>query len=164
MRIKIILSKTLLIALLLCLSGCVAAMFSYKFEEESKMIPHMNIGGWSVSEKIKKDHLYTKQEIIDLLGEPRKSWMKDGYEYLSYGKRELRFSGVTIFAVIVPVPLVLPVGIKDKIVVLKEDRFEKVITIGTTSYSIGCTLTGGLLYPKCFAGKRNFTFSNYPKN
>ena len=164
MKLRSILSKIFLLSLLFCLSGCVGAMFNYKFEEESKMIPDHHIKGWYVGQEIKKDHIYTKREIIDLLGEPRKSWIKDDYEYLSYGKGELRFSGVTIFAVIVPIPLVLPVGIKDEIVVLKEDHFEKVIKIGTASYSIGCTLTGGLVYPKCFAGNKNFTFSNYPKN
>ena len=82
--------------MLFFLSGCVGVHFSYKTEKESRTIPYGNVGGWSVSEKIKKDYPYTKQEVIDLIGKPRKSWVKDGYEYLSYGKGEWRFSGAVI--------------------------------------------------------------------
>ena len=157
MKLKIILSRIFLLTLLMSLSGCVGVHFSYKVEKESWMIPTHNVKGWSVSEKIKKDYVYTKQEVIDLIGEPRKSWSKDGYEYLSYGKGEWRFSGTVLYFV-VPLPLLLPVGIKDEIVVFKNNQLEKVIRIGTGTYFIGCVLTKWErnFHPTCFVGDKEF--------
>ena len=156
MKLKIIFSRIFLLTLLMSLSGCVGVHFSYKVEKESWMIPTHNVKGWSVSEKIKKDYVYTKQEVIDLIGEPRKSWSKDGYEYLSYGKGEWRFSGAVVY-IIIPIPLLLPIGIKDEIVVFKDDRLEKVIRIGTDTYFIGCVLTKWEdFHPTCLVGNKEF--------
>lgn len=152
MKIK----RTLLkVFLLLYLNGCVGMHLSYKDEKESQNIPNHNIKGQSFSHKIKKDYVYTKQELIDLIGEPKKSWSKDGYEYFSYGTGEWRFSGVVIY-VIVPIPLLLPVGTKDEIVVFKNDRVEKVIRTGTETYFIGCVLTKWEkdFHPTCFMGDK----------
>ena len=157
MKLKIILSKVFLIVLVVSLSGCVGLLFNYKTEKESLRIPDHNLGGWSISEKIKENYPYTKQEVIDLIGEPKKSWSKDGYEYLSYGKEEWRFSGVVVF-IIIPIPLLLPVGVKDEIVVFKNDRLEKVIRIGTQDYFVGCVLTKWEknFHPTCLVGKKEF--------
>ncbi len=157
MKLSPVLSAIFLLVLLMSINGCVGIHLSYKTEKESWMIPTHNVKGWSISEKIKKDYVYSKKEIVDLLGEPRKSWMKDGYEYLSYGRGEWRFSGAVIY-IIIPIPLLLPVGTKDEIVVLKNDRLEKVIRIGTDTYFVGCVLTKWEknFHPTCFVGDKEF--------
>ncbi len=157
MKLKAILSRVFLFALLVCLNGCIGVHFSYKVEKESRMIPDYTVKGAYIGKFLKKDYIYTKREVIDLLGEPRKSWFKDGYEYLSYGKGDWRFSGSVLY-IIVPIPLLLPVGTKDEIIVFKDGLLEKVIRIGTETYFFGCVLTKWEknFHPTCFLGDKEF--------
>ena len=157
MRLSVILPRIFLFLSLVSLSGCIGIHLSYKVKKDLNRIPDHTVKGKYVGQEIKNDYVYSKQEVIRLLGEPRKSWIKDGYEYLSYGKGEWRFSGAVIY-VIIPIPLLLPVGLKDEVIVFKDNKFEKVIRIDTETYFAGCVFTKWEknFHPTCLVGDKEF--------
>ncbi len=142
MRLKIILSKTLLIALLFCLSGCIGIEVVHNTKVESIMLPEWTTDGKYIGAKlINKEHLYTKQEVIDLIGKPRHEWAEGGYEYIAYHNQDdgWKWYGVIIYAII-PVPLVIPVGAEKSVLVFQDNKLKKVIVDNSRGSFFGCII------------------------
>ncbi len=56
---------------------------------------------------------YTKEQIIALWGEPDKTGVRDGYNFITY-YNVYNWSGVGAFVVILPIPLIAPSGHKEQ--------------------------------------------------
>ena len=142
MKLKIILSKTLLIALLLCLSGCIGVQTIYNKKFESRILPEWNVDGRYIGTKfINKEHLYTKQEVVDLIGKPRREWSENGYEYLAYHNKNNGWKWYgTIVHIILPVPLVIPVGLEESVLRFKDNNLQSVIVENTETGFYGCIM------------------------
>jgi hypothetical protein len=142
MKLKIILSKTLLIAFLFCLSGCVGIQTVYNTKATSTMLPEWTTDGKYIGTKlINIDHVYTKQEVIDLIGEPRREWSEGNYEYLAYHNRGKgwKWYGVIIYAII-PVPLVIPVGAEESILIFQDNKLKEAIGDNSKGSFFGCII------------------------
>jgi hypothetical protein len=147
----LIMNLSSLIILLLTLSSCIGIEPVYRNEaKKSDIIPMYNIIEGS-EYRVEMLHLKDKKEIMDLIGDKLK-YLKteDGYEYYSYttpyakyygpiiGRlRNLQFFGVTIY-VIVPIPLLIPVGTEGGVLVFKDNKFEESLYKPKKGNFMGC--------------------------
>jgi hypothetical protein len=112
----------LIIFISIFLSGCVGVQF---VNNESKIIS---------LEKSKETS--TKEYYRISMGEPNKIYNEDGKEYWSYYE-ELTWSGALVY-LIIPIPLIIPTGIKDNIIVFENDIATKRIYEKRHSNFYGC--------------------------
>lgn len=158
---KGILSKLFLFTLVVGLSGCIGVQTVYNKKAKSTLLPAWSVEGKYIGGKlINADHVYTKQEVIDLVGKPRREWSEGDYEYLAYHNRDdgWKWYGVIVW-VIIPIPLVVPVGVEESILLFKDDKLEKAIGDTTGHYFALCTITGSEndFSPGCILGSPKFS-------
>lgn len=142
MKIKCILLKVFLLAAALQLSSCIGIQTVYNKKIPSVMLPDWSVEGRYIGPKlINTDHIYTKQEVIDLVGKPRREWSNDGYDYIAYSNRGKgwKWYGVIVWMV-VPIPLLVPVGVEESILSFKDDKLEEVIENNSKGAFFGCII------------------------
>ena len=145
--------RSFFLIILLLTNSCGFGIFTYyKSESDSIFIPRVirkngELIKWDNPNKHYQD--YTTQEVIDKIGNPNKRWREDDYEYLLYSTGELRFSGIVGVVVIIPFPLVIPIGIKSKTLVFKNNLFQKTVSIDTKSRLSGCGMEAQKMEMDC---------------
>jgi hypothetical protein len=146
------LSNLILILTLLLSSSCAMGIFTlHKSEKEYNKIFSYEIEK-NGSIYWKSDVKYSKEEVIEKLGKPDKSWQKSKKSYLLYYTNNwLRFSGIVPTFFIIPIPLVVPVGTKHHILVFDEQGFFiKMIVVGTQSHITGCGMGAQKMEWECY--------------
>jgi hypothetical protein len=97
---------------LACCTGCVGV---FSLSEETKVDQRVSLQNtrgyisWIVTPDHDKDPSYTKRQVEGLWGRPDDIETANKFERWRYD-RELGWSGLVITAVIVPIPLLVPVG------------------------------------------------------
>lgn len=142
MKLRAVLSKIFLLMLLVSLNGCIGIQTIYNTKAKSTTLPEWSVDGKYIGTRlINSDHIYTKQEVVDLIGKPRREWSEDGYEYLTYSNRGKGWKWYGVIAyVIIPIPLAIPVGVEESIFVFKDDRLEKAIGDTSSGSFFGCII------------------------
>jgi hypothetical protein len=69
---------------------------------------------------------YSKQEVLQLWGPPYAKDLEGETEAWRY-HREIAFSGLMLVVVVVPVPLLVPVGYRDTILFFSNDKLVKAV-------------------------------------
>jgi hypothetical protein len=122
-----ILSVILLFSLVITLNGCIGVQTIY-----SKYIGAILIDS---------GRIYTKPEVIDLVGKPKREWSGNGYEHIAYSNRGKgwKWHGVVLYAII-PIPLVIPLGSEESVLIFKNNILERAIGDSSKNSFFGCIL------------------------
>ena len=115
------------------ISGCVG-MSKIKTIKEEK---HINLYEWKGYLSCCEDNNYTKSYVLSLWGKPDDIVIKNNTQQWIYN-RELAFSGLIIWAILIPVPLVIPTGYRTTKLIFEEDTISKIIYEDTRLPTISC--------------------------
>ena len=115
---KIIISLILTILI----SGCVG-ISNIKSTEEERKINLYSERGYLYSSG---ENNYTKSEVISLWGKPDDIIIKNNAQHWIYN-REVALSGIFIWVILVPVPLIIPTGYRTTRLIFEKEIISKVI-------------------------------------
>jgi hypothetical protein len=121
----------------------------WKFNEKSgilaveeKSVPQIGTGKENRKklEKVYTGPKYSREAILDLWGEPNSKYVRDGVEYWKY-RNEIGFSGV-LLGVIIPIPIMLPVGYRYTVLSFNEYYLESIsYEMSDMTHGIFCALS-----------------------
>jgi len=117
------------------ISGCVGISNIKSVEKEDMTQLYSTRGYMSYS----GDNNYTSSEVISLWGEPDKILIKKNSEYWIYN-REVAISGILIWVIIIPIPLIIPTGYRTTTLIFKKGSISKVIYEDTRLPTASCGL------------------------
>jgi len=117
------------------ISGCVG-ISNIKSVEKKDMTQLYSIRGHM---SYSGDNNYTSSKVISLWGEPDKILTKKNSEYWIYN-REVAISGILIWVIIIPIPLIMPTGYRTTTLVFNKETVSKVIYEDTRLPTASCGL------------------------
>lgn len=117
------------------ISGCVGISNIKSVEKEDMTKLYSTRGYMSYS----GDNNYTSSEVISLWGEPDKILIKKNSEYWIYN-REVAISGILIWVIIIPIPLIIPTGHRTTTLIFNKETVSKIIYEDTRLPTASCGL------------------------
>jgi len=146
-----LLLNIVLICLLLITQGCIGFSViskkelgvnypNFKVNQERLSYQDIHLQSLAASAPFPSHYAkYTKNDVLKMWGKPEKEEEKNDKSYWIY-KREIGFSGV-ILGAIIPVPLLVPVGYRNTIMVFKDNQLETIVReAGRHTYGFNCLL------------------------
>lgn len=120
-------------ALTIMLSGCVgiSAIKTTKTDKHIELSPY--VGYLYCCD----DNNYAKSDVISLWGEPDEILIEKNAQHWIYN-RERAFNGLIFWAVLIPIPLVIPTGYRTTRLIFEEDTISKIIYEDTKLPTISC--------------------------
>lgn len=118
----------------------------WKFNEESgivaveeKSVPQIKMEKGN-RKKIYSGPTYSREEIVELWGEPNSKYIRDRIEYWKY-QNEIGFSGVLV-GIIIPIPIMLPTGYRHTVLSFDANYLESIsYEISDITHGIFCALS-----------------------
>lgn len=91
------------------LSGCVGVATMHNIEKKHEDLNFKLMGRGFLFDYQEKNHNYSKSHVIEIWGEPDSKEVGSSVEYWRYKQEGLAWAGV-IPMIVIPIPLVVPVG------------------------------------------------------
>lgn len=133
---------TLIIVCASFISGCLG--FTIFYEEDKKYTQtSFTLGdrAYLSQYRDRNSPALTKSLIFDRWGRPDEIKHKNATEYWRYSDG-LMWQGIMLYAVLVPIPLVLPTGSKDIVFEFANDTLQSATIEETEDYDVRCAVLG----------------------